>query len=337
MPRCYRLVANCRCRCRTAAPYRRSCRNAPTRGSANRWRRWCRPIPAPPAWWRCATGATPLPRACCWRMRPSARSTCSTTSGTTTCRAPCCSTRCARGRRSRRAGAACCSTTTTPAASTDARRAGRASQHRGAAVQSVQDAALARARLSHRLRAAQSAHAQQVVHRRQPGHDHRRAQCRRRILRRRPRTCCSSISTCWRSGRWCNDVSQDFDRYWNSASSYPAQRVLPAGRAGGHRRPGSAACAHAGDPRRAAYMDALADSPFVRELLAHRLPFEWAATRWSATIRRRAWGARSRTSCCGAPQAHPEDAGAGAGTGLALLRARRGRESSISPRWRAGA
>src|SRR5205814_10402078 len=75
------------------------------------------------------------------------------------------------------------------------------------------------------------------------------------------------------------DVSQDFDRYWASASSIPAARVLPRATATSI----AAVAAHAArvehHPDAAAYREALARSSFVRDLLAHRLTFDWAGTR----------------------------------------------------------
>ncbi len=67
------------------------------------------------------------------------------------------------------------------------------------------------------------------------------------------------------------EVSQDFDRYWASGSSYPVDRLLP--------RPSEPLRLDA-DPQAAAkYVDAVKRSPFVRELLERRLPLEWAPTR----------------------------------------------------------
>ncbi|HTN66176.1 MAG TPA: phospholipase D family protein, partial [Burkholderiaceae bacterium] len=74
------------------------------------------------------------------------------------------------------------------------------------------------------------------------------------------------------------DVSRDFESYWNSASSYPAQRVLPGADPAAMPALAAAASRIAVDPTARAYIDALAEQPFVRDLLAHRLPFEWAAT-----------------------------------------------------------
>jgi putative cardiolipin synthase len=74
-------------------------------------------------------------------------------------------------------------------------------------------------------------------------------------------------------------VSNDFDRYWNSASSYPlATLVAPA-------TPASAAALREqaerieNAPAAQAYQVAMRESTFVAELAAGRLPVEWAATR----------------------------------------------------------
>ena len=89
----------------------------------------------------------------------------------------------------------------------DARGARRASEHRGAPLQPVREPRLARGSTSDRLRAPQPAHAQQVVHRRQPGGDRRRPQHRRRILRGGRRRSRSPTSTCSPSGAVVREVS----------------------------------------------------------------------------------------------------------------------------------
>jgi putative cardiolipin synthase len=76
-----------------------------------------------------------------------------------------------------------------------------------------------------------------------------------------------------------NDVSTDFDRYWASASSYPAASVLaPASSAGIADITDSVAHLER-DPAAVAYVQALARQPFVRDLLSRTLDFEWAATK----------------------------------------------------------
>ncbi len=69
------------------------------------------------------------------------------------------------------------------------------------------------------------------------------------------------------------EVSAQFDRYWASESAYPADRLLP---------PAEQLAAPAStidDPAAVAYLKAIHDSPFVRELIDGTLPLEWAATR----------------------------------------------------------
>jgi putative cardiolipin synthase len=75
------------------------------------------------------------------------------------------------------------------------------------------------------------------------------------------------------------NVCNDFDRYWASESSYPAERILRhVGRASARRAAFAArhelAASPAGD-----YVQALQTSAFVQDLLAGRLQYEWAPTR----------------------------------------------------------
>lgn len=72
------------------------------------------------------------------------------------------------------------------------------------------------------------------------------------------------------------DVSRDFDRYWASDSAYPAGRVVRPGGTPAELTPAAGADRAAVT---ALYLDALARQPFVREMLEHRLPFEWASVR----------------------------------------------------------
>ncbi|MEP6809750.1 MAG: phospholipase D family protein [Chthoniobacterales bacterium] len=75
-----------------------------------------------------------------------------------------------------------------------------------------------------------------------------------------------------------SDVSRDFDRYWASASSYPADRILPAVNPAQIAEIAAAASTVEHDPAAVAYMAALRHSPFVRDLLERRLALEWAPT-----------------------------------------------------------
>lgn len=76
-----------------------------------------------------------------------------------------------------------------------------------------------------------------------------------------------------------HEVSADFDRYWASASAYPAASILP--RVDPVQLAGIAATASLveRDPEARAYVDAIHQSPFVGRLLNGTLPFTWAPVR----------------------------------------------------------
>ena len=75
-----------------------------------------------------------------------------------------------------------------------------------------------------------------------------------------------------------SDVSKDFDKYWASASSYPADRIIAPVDPARIAEIAHAAEAVAHDPAALAYIRALHDSRFVRDLMARRLGLEWAQT-----------------------------------------------------------
>jgi putative cardiolipin synthase len=79
-------------------------------------------------------------------------------------------------------------------------------------------------------------------------------------------------------GRVVQDVSQDFDRYWNSESSYPVGLILP--QAQGNLLEKLASDAHVLEetPASEAYVKALRESKFMGELIEGRLTMEWAPT-----------------------------------------------------------
>ncbi|HKS92172.1 MAG TPA: phospholipase D family protein, partial [Tepidiformaceae bacterium] len=79
-------------------------------------------------------------------------------------------------------------------------------------------------------------------------------------------------------GAVVTDVSHDFDRYWASDSSYPAQWVISAERAGSTVHAPTVASAQDHEAAVAAYTDAVANSQYVRRVLAREPPFEWAVT-----------------------------------------------------------
>lgn len=69
-----------------------------------------------------------------------------------------------------------------------------------------------------------------------------------------------------------NDVSRDFDRYWNSASAFPLDYVLP-------KVPSCELNPEApSDPLTQVYLKALAQSDLVQKLERGTLPLQWAKT-----------------------------------------------------------
>jgi putative cardiolipin synthase len=81
------------------------------------------------------------------------------------------------------------------------------------------------------------------------------------------------------AGPLVKDVSNDFDRYWASGSSYPVDRLFPPAGAEEVAHFASAAARIRQTREAEAYLTAVRESPFVNDLLARRLPLEWVATR----------------------------------------------------------
>ena len=76
-----------------------------------------------------------------------------------------------------------------------------------------------------------------------------------------------------------SDMSKDFDRYWASESSYPVGGLLPPASPAQIADLAASASLIESDPAAIAYVNAIRNSPFVRELMARKLALEWAATR----------------------------------------------------------
>ena len=73
------------------------------------------------------------------------------------------------------------------------------------------------------------------------------------------------------------DVARDFERYWTSASSQPAARVLPTASPAALAEVAAAAARVERDPAATAYLAALGSCTFVQDLIMGSLRFEWAA------------------------------------------------------------
>lgn len=80
-------------------------------------------------------------------------------------------------------------------------------------------------------------------------------------------------------GPVAQQVSRDFDRYWTSQSSYPADRILPASDARQMARDRAAADDKSRSAAAAALRRAVAECPLAHDLFAGTLEFEWALTR----------------------------------------------------------
>jgi cardiolipin synthase C len=74
-------------------------------------------------------------------------------------------------------------------------------------------------------------------------------------------------------------VSDDFDRYWASNSSYPASRMLPKLDARAIAALRAAAVRLESGPNAVAYREAIAQRPQVQSLVEGQLQFNWAITR----------------------------------------------------------
>ncbi|BDT57469.1 phospholipase D family protein [Massilia varians] len=75
------------------------------------------------------------------------------------------------------------------------------------------------------------------------------------------------------------DVSQDFDRYWNSASAYPVMALVDAQDAAPPGALAASAAALNTKPAAQRYLEAIRTSPFVEQLMAGQLPLEWSLAR----------------------------------------------------------
>lgn len=71
------------------------------------------------------------------------------------------------------------------------------------------------------------------------------------------------------------DIGADFDRYWQSASAHPAERILGAARQDALDRLARDAAQAAAAPAGAAYFEQLRTAPLVVRMLAGEVAFEW--------------------------------------------------------------
>jgi phosphatidylserine/phosphatidylglycerophosphate/cardiolipin synthase-like enzyme len=79
-------------------------------------------------------------------------------------------------------------------------------------------------------------------------------------------------------GAAVHEVSNAFDLYWNSASSYPATALLAPAGAGARAMLEARFAAMRADAGSAAYLEILRRTGLVQRLIAKALPLEWAST-----------------------------------------------------------
>lgn len=76
-----------------------------------------------------------------------------------------------------------------------------------------------------------------------------------------------------------HQVSNDFDRYWASDSSYPADRMLPQAEGDAIAKLTAQVAAAERETAAVAYLEAVRKSTFVQQLVQGTLPLEWASAR----------------------------------------------------------
>ncbi len=80
-------------------------------------------------------------------------------------------------------------------------------------------------------------------------------------------------------GAAVSDVSKEFDLYWNSPSAYPAVSLVGPVTPGGATKLQERFASTSRDPESVAYLQAARETPVVRDLLDHKLEFEWVKAR----------------------------------------------------------
>ena len=76
-------------------------------------------------------------------------------------------------------------------------------------------------------------------------------------------------------GAAVNSVSEEFDRYWNSRSAYPAASIVGAPPLQAAAQLQAMFASTVADPESATFLQAVRETPIVRRLLDRKLDFEW--------------------------------------------------------------
>jgi cardiolipin synthase C len=132
--------------------------------------------------------------------------------------------------------------------------------------------------LPDRLLAHQPAHAQQVDHRRRRRGHHRGAQRCGQYFDATDDIVFANLDVL-AVGPVAGDVALDFERYWNCASSRPVRDLLPRLAAERRAEIVEQATQLERSPAAAAYVRAVRELPFARQVLTGQIAFEWAPVR----------------------------------------------------------
>ena len=71
------------------------------------------------------------------------------------------------------------------------------------------------------------------------------------------------------------EVQKSFDDYWNSASAYPAERILPAATPAQLAKFASQGADTAASPAAREYLEVVRNTAIVRDMIAHTMNWEW--------------------------------------------------------------
>jgi putative cardiolipin synthase len=92
-----------------------------------------------------------------------------------------------------------------------------------------------------------------------------------------------------------SDVSRDFDRYWQSASAFPVSTILPSASPESARSITDSIERATRSPEAAAFVRAVEQQQFLRDLVEQRVLFDWAPTQMVSDDPAKGLGARRST------------------------------------------
>ncbi len=217
----------------------------------------------------------PSRRACCSPAWRNARSTCSTSSGTATRSARCCGRRCGRPPN---AACACACWSTTPTTPGSTRCSRRSTRTRTSSCACTTPSSNRGSRVIGYL--TDFSRLNRRMHNKSFTADNQVSVVGGRNIADEYFGAAEGLGFAdldvMAIGPVVQEVSREFDLYWNSASAYPAAPFVgpPPADPAAVLQPRFEAVPQ--DPRAALYLQAVRQAPFVQELLERRLEFDWA-------------------------------------------------------------